>query len=196
MFQFHFGSIGRQQRYIEVSRFRSFNSTLVRLEVFLIVPVVCFSQRFQFHFGSIGSQIASIDDEDLNQFQFHFGSIGSRASKNKKIFMHNLLHFYKHTIFIPFYRRSPKMLFSQTFDNLFKSSHYQHTKQLHFIHSGYFSSFTSTQNNWSTTKGSQNRIQTLPLFPHYFLLKPLLLTGLKNNQTIGIFVHDFLCKNF
>jgi len=53
-----------------------FNSTLVRLEV-IVILFRLISKQFQFHFGSIGSLKTRYILKTWQRFQFHFGSIGS-----------------------------------------------------------------------------------------------------------------------
>ena len=61
-FQFHIGSIKSPylERAVQVLQF-SFNSTLVRLKVFLLSVWYIWSVQFQFHIGSIKSRKADHD---------------------------------------------------------------------------------------------------------------------------------------
>jgi len=97
-FQFHFGSIGRRQRTTSFSKYcvsiplwfdwkgfdkrpeninRSFNSTLVRLEVISLInrqDIKKVSIPLWFDWKVV---MPSVFSAELSQFQFHFGSIGS-----------------------------------------------------------------------------------------------------------------------
>ena len=84
LFQFHFGTIRRTILYTLRSSQRSFNSTLVRLEVISLLVMSLLWQKFQFHFGTIRSILISQDNFAITEFQFHFGTI--RSCKKKSIF--------------------------------------------------------------------------------------------------------------
>ena len=78
VFQFHYGTIGREIA-VKVEGVNShFNSTMVRLGEIEKPSGASYKIVFQFHYGTIGR----VDDAGLFQalilFQFHYGTIGSQ----------------------------------------------------------------------------------------------------------------------
>jgi len=66
-------------RVFECKHLAGFNSTLVRLEEYLLITASISSFLFQFHFGSIGRFDTSDMYSEEVVFQFHFGSIGRQV---------------------------------------------------------------------------------------------------------------------
>jgi len=65
LFQFHFGTIRRDEVFVIRTEKESFNSTLVRLEVPYETYKVMLDELFQFHFGTIRSEkVEIISKED------------------------------------------------------------------------------------------------------------------------------------
>ena len=81
MFQFHNGSIKRDDEVNIVIYQPSFNSTMVRLKGISTAFIEKDSYQFQFHNGSIKSLSNMQQAEKPNAFQFHNGSIKSEPEK-------------------------------------------------------------------------------------------------------------------
>ncbi len=52
-----------------------FNSTLVRLKLYIVFISIALPQEFQFHFGTIKTDMYQDDNVSAAIFQFHFGTI-------------------------------------------------------------------------------------------------------------------------